>query len=83
MPIEPDGSKRNHVKVAEFFVQRNNEWEQAPRIAEALGLTRGTVATVLWTTHGHMFEQAPVAGSVKKKKWRLRASIYDGMRPVN
>src|SRR4051794_15761769 len=40
----------NFERIRGFFVANNNQWEQAPRIGEALGLSRGTVATVLWTT---------------------------------
>src|SRR5688572_12253167 len=35
----------NYERIRQFFAERNNQWEQAPRIGEVLGLTRGTVAT--------------------------------------
>jgi hypothetical protein len=69
--------KSNFARIRSFFVQHKNEWFEAPRIGEALGLTRGTVATVLWTSHADQFEKKPVEGSEKKKLWRLRQDVYE------
>ena len=66
----------NFERVRSFFLAKQNEWAEAPRIGEALNMSRGTVATVLWTSHRDSFEQAPVAGSIKKKKWRLKPEAY-------
>lgn len=70
------GKGNNFERIRDFFIANGNEWEQAPRIGEALGLSRGTVATVLWTSHRDNFERANVAGSLKKKKWRLTETTY-------
>jgi hypothetical protein len=74
-------TRSNYEKIRDFFVGRKNDWEQAPRIGEALGMTRGTVATVLWTSHSDRFEQDSVPGSVKKKRWRLRPEVLNEAMP--
>src|SRR4051794_27011557 len=58
--MQPRPVTSNFERIRRFFVDNGNQWEQAPRIGQALGLTRGTVATVLWTSHKDQFEQAPV-----------------------
>lgn len=62
----------NYAIIRHHFATNNNPWLQAPQIGKQLGLSRGTVATVLWTTHAGEFEKRPVPGSVKKKEWRLK-----------
>lgn len=71
-----DGSLSNFERIRNYFVRHSNQWEQAPRIGNALGMSRGTVATVLWTSHRDQFEQSAVDGSIKKKKWRLLPDVF-------
>jgi hypothetical protein len=71
------GSVSNFQRIRHFFVETGNRWAQAPYIGERLNLTRGTVATVLWTSHRDQFDQASVDGSEKKKQWRLKSDVYE------
>jgi hypothetical protein len=73
---QPHTGASNFARIKQFFVDQKNDWFQAPQIGAALGLTRGTVATVLWTSHEDQFEKMPVPNSKKKKLWRLKQDVY-------
>ncbi len=70
-----DSSKfkgKNYVRVLRFFLERNNEYATNMEIRRACGITRGSVAVVLYTTHADFFERKPLAQDDKKKViWRL------------
>ncbi len=67
----------NFARIRRFFKRHGNQWFQSSQIAHEVGLSRGTVATVLWTTHSTKFEQKPVPGAVKKKLWRMRPEFLE------
>jgi hypothetical protein len=76
-----DGSGlSNYQRIAKFFVMNGNGWFEAPRVGEALGLTRGTVATVFWTSHADKFQKEPIPGTARKKVWRLKPDILNQVR---
>ena len=59
-------------RVRSFFASNGNKWTTAPDIGRAVGISRGSVAGILYQTYEDNFEHKSHPDHARMKLWRLR-----------
>jgi len=59
-------------RIIRFYRGNSNQWATMADILHGTDLPKPGVATVLYKTHGNLFQKRPVPGQKKTKQWRLQ-----------
>ena len=59
-------------QVCDYFRKTGNQWQTAPNVGRALGITRGGVAALFYKTHTDHFEKTPHPTHSRMQVWRLK-----------
>lgn len=58
-------------QIVSFFLRNSNEPATIGEIMDAIGMKRGPISTVIYSTHKNYFTSIPLEGSTKLRTWML------------
>lgn len=72
-PSAPTHEATHFQRIAAFFVKAANQAFSTASLSVGVGLSRGAVTTVLYTTHRDKFEKSPAKGATR---WRMTPNAF-------
>ncbi|MEO0963694.1 MAG: hypothetical protein AAFY08_01125 [Planctomycetota bacterium] len=79
-PVADLFGQTNYEKIAGVLAQHDNRWMTVTQLRELSGLSRGPIATVLYSSHCNQFDRHVHPNHASMKLWRL---TEDALKAIN